>query len=86
MAKKVCLVLGTSNENVSITRGIAKTLFEAGAKVYVTETKNNKFVNKLPTVTQQQLSRGVVPIQGLKILYHVIILIHGIIILFSFFI
>jgi enoyl-[acyl-carrier-protein] reductase (NADH) len=73
LAKKVCLVLGNSNENVSITRGIAKTLSEAGAIVYVTETKNNKFVNKLSTVTQQQRSRGVIPIQGLEILYLVIL-------------
>ena len=69
-------MLGSSNENVSITRGIAKTLSEAGAKVYVTETKSNKFVNKLSTVTQQQHRRGVIPIQGLGISYHVIILIY----------
>merc|ERR1711997_446114 len=64
LAKKVCLVLGISNENASISDGIAKTLSEAGAKVYTAPSQNNKSAKKWPEITQPYRNNNVIQIKG----------------------
>ena len=72
LTKKVCLILGISNENASISNGIAKTLSQAGAKVYVAPSQNNKSVRKWPEIEQPYRNKNVIPIKGLyyKLFYN----------------
>merc|ERR1712223_1174372 len=66
LSKKVCLVLGISNESASISNGIAKSLSQAGAKVYVAPSQNNKSEKKWPEIEQPYRNKNVFPIQGFK--------------------
>ena len=69
LAKKVCLVLGISNESASISDGIAKTLSEVGAKVYIAPSENNKSVKKWPEIKQPYRNKNVIRIKGLYFMY-----------------
>ena len=69
LAKKVCLVLGISNESASISDGIAKTLSEAGAKVYTAPSQNNNSAKKWPEITQPYRNNNVIPIKGFYFMY-----------------
>ena len=65
LTKKICLVLGISNESASITNGIAKTLSQAGAKVYIAPSQNNKSAKKWPEIEQPYRNENVITIKGL---------------------
>ena len=56
--------MGISNESASISNGIAKSLSQAGAKVYVAPSQNNKSEKKWPKIEQPYRNKNVFPIQG----------------------
>ena len=56
--------MGISNESASISNGIAKSLSQAGAKVYVAPSQNNKSEKKWPEIEQPYRNKNVFPIQG----------------------
>ena len=69
LSSKVCLIIGNLKENTSISHSIANKLSDAGAKVYITESKHDHLGNKWKKLTTKPNNKNIVALEGKLLLF-----------------
>ena len=64
LSSKVCLIIGNLKENTSISHSIANKLSDAGAKVYITESKQDHLRKEWKKLTTKPNNKNIVALEG----------------------